>query len=130
MGVTDQHSQSQLYNEGPNDKFFIFTHVENPGSELSIPNLHPEEEVVDYLKDVNFKKLLHTENAATAQSLSKNDRPSITIQIDEVNETALGGLFMLFEGATAFLGEFYEINAFDQPGVELSKNLTKELLRQ
>lgn len=130
LGATDQHSQSQLYNEGPNDKFFIFIDVKNLGPEIKIPNLFPEEEVVDYLKDVSFNKLLQTEKEGTAGALNKNDRPNITIQIETVNERFLGELFMLFEGATAFLGEFYGINAFDQPGVELSKNLTKEMLRK
>lgn len=129
LGVTDQHSQSQLYNEGPNDKFFIFLHVEDVGPDIEIPNLNPDDPAVDYLKDVTFKKLIHTEMMGTIGALTQNDRPNITLAIQEVDEHNLGGLFMLFEAATAFLGEFYDINAFDQPGVELSKNLTKEMLR-
>lgn len=128
LGVTDQHSQSQLYNEGPNDKFFIFLHVEKPGPEILIPNLHPDNEAVDYLNDVTFTKLLHTEMMGTIAALTQNDRPSITLGIQEVDAHNLGSLIMLFEAATAFLGEFYNINAFDQPGVELSKDLTKEML--
>jgi glucose-6-phosphate isomerase len=64
----------------------------------------------------------------TIGSLNKNERPNITLSLDKVSAHTLGELFMLFMGATAFLGELYGINAFDQPGVELSKNLTKELL--
>ncbi|MFB6226048.1 MAG: glucose-6-phosphate isomerase [Candidatus Paceibacteria bacterium] len=52
----------------------------------------------------------------------------MTITIDKIDEYHLGQLFMLFEGATAFLGEFFDINAFNQPGVELAKDLTKEKL--
>jgi len=128
LGVTDQHSQSQLYNEGPNDKFFIFIAVEDFGADMEIPNLKPMSPSVNFLQNVSFKKLMHTEQKGTEQALTKNDRPNITITVDSVSENALGQLFMLFEAKVAFLGEFYNIDAFDQPGVELSKNLTKELL--
>jgi glucose-6-phosphate isomerase len=124
LGVTDQHSQSQLYNDGPNDKFLIFINVEDPGPEITIP----EDDSIEYLKDITFGRLLHTEMEGTIQSLTKNNRPNITISIPRVDAHYLGQLFMLFEAATAFLGEFYEINAFNQPGVELSKKITNELL--
>lgn len=117
LGVTDQHSQSQLYHEGPNDKLIIFIKVENLGPEIKIPQLN-----------ISFNKLMQTEMEGTISSLTKNDRPNITITIPTVDEETLGQLFMLFEGATAFLGEFLNINAFDQPGVELSKQITRKLL--
>ncbi|MBT7754726.1 MAG: glucose-6-phosphate isomerase [Candidatus Magasanikbacteria bacterium] len=127
LGVTDQHSQSQLYNEGPNDKLFFFLHVEKFGVDISIPNPSSIEEV-SFLDNTTFSQLLHAEESATAMSCTKNDRPNMTIRISSVDEEHLGQLFMLFEGATAFLGEFYGINAFNQPGVELSKVLTREAL--
>lgn len=126
LGVTDQHSQSQLYNEGPNDKFFIFLNVQNFGSEIAIPA--PKDSPFAYLHNISFQKLFQTGFEGTRASLTRNLRPNITLTIDEINASALGGLFLFFEGATAFLGELYGINTFDQPGVELSKQLTKELL--
>jgi len=127
LGVTDQHSQSQLYHDGPNDKFFIFMELDR----FNVPDIViPEKEGLDYLKDVTFNKLINTEKRGTEMSLTQTNRPNITIKLDQLNTKNLGGLFMLFEGATAFLGEYYGINAFDQPGVELSKKLTKELLTQ
>lgn len=127
LGVTDQHSQSQLYNEGPNDKFFIFIKVKNFGTTIDIP-VKKDDPEMHYLHGVSFTKLMHTEQEGTQESLIKNNRPLITLSIDTINEEYLGGLFMLFECATAFLGEFFNINAFDQPGVELSKVITKKLL--
>ncbi len=130
LGVTDQHSQAQLYNEGPNDKFFIFIDVKDFGTDMEIPNLKPQSPTVDFLQNVSFRKLMHTEKKGSEQALTKNDRPNITITVDSVSEETLGEVFMLFEASIAFLGEFYNIDAFNQPGVELSKNLTKELLLQ
>ncbi len=128
LGVTDQHSQSQLYNEGPNDKLIMFIEVERLGPDLKIPKAHDKPEL-DFLdKGITFNQLLTIEKEATAGSLTKNDRPNLTIKVDSLTEETLGELFMLFEASIAFLGELYNINAFDQPGVELSKKLTKEAL--
>lgn len=123
QGVTDQHSQLQLFSDGPNDKLIIFLEVENLGQEIQIP-----QNPIDYLKGVSFNKLMQTELEGTRQALTKNGRPNITIKLPEVSELTLGALFMHFQTSIAFLGEFYGIDAFNQPGVELSKNLTKELL--
>lgn len=127
LGVTDQHSQSQLYNEGPNDKFFIFIKVKDFGINIDIPVKNDDPEM-NYLHGVSFTELMHTEQEGTQESLVQNNRPIVTLTIDSINEERLGELFMLFEGATAFLGEFFSINAFNQPGVELSKKITKKLL--
>ncbi|MBN1494999.1 glucose-6-phosphate isomerase [Candidatus Peregrinibacteria bacterium] len=119
LGVTDQHSQNQLYNEGPNDKFFIFIKVKDLGETIKIPN---------YIKNLSFNKLFHTEQEGTIQALTHYKRPNIIINIDKVDEENLGALFMLFEASVAFLGELFKINAFNQPGVELSKKITQKLL--
>lgn len=128
LGVTDQHSQSQLYNEGPNDKVHLFINIKDLGTELEIPLPWQEFNGLKYLKGVTFNKLMATEMKGTMESLNKNNRPNLLLEIDKVDEEHLGAMFMLFEAATAFLGEYFEINAFDQPGVELSKQITKKLL--
>jgi glucose-6-phosphate isomerase len=128
LGVTDQHSQSQLYNEGPNDKLIIFIKVKEMGSKVRIPNPPANTPELKFLKNTDFQTLLQTEMEGTVSSLTKNDRPNVTIEIPHLNAETLGELFILFEGATAFVCEMMKINAYDQPGVELSKKITKELL--
>lgn len=118
LGATDQHSQTQLYNEGPNDKLIIFLELEK------FPNDIPIDE------KITFGKLLNIELEGTRRAYTKNNRPNITITLNSLSEETLGELFLLMQGSIAFLGEFLEINAFDQPGVELSKKYTKELLDQ
>jgi glucose-6-phosphate isomerase len=130
LGVTDQHSQSQLYNEGPNDKLIIFISAQKLAPETKVPMIYPQYKEVHYLNNISFNQLINTEMQGTIDALTQNNRPNIEIKIDQLNEKTLGELFFLFEGATAFLGEFMNINAFDQPGVELSKMITKQLLNQ
>lgn len=125
LGVTDQHSQLQLYNEGPTDKLIAFLEVENESSPL-IPKI--ETPSLSYLSGHSFHELMTIEKQGTEQGLKEYKKPTLTLKIPEVNAYELGQLFMFFEASIAFLGEYYRINAFDQPGVELSKKLTKKLL--
>ncbi len=127
VGVTDQHSQLQLFAEGPNDKLVLFIRVENFSKNPEIPVL-VENEKTSFLKGKTFKELLLAEQKGTADSLTEKNRPNLTIKIDKMSEAHLGALFLLFEGSTAFLGEYLNINAFNQPGVERSKILTRENL--
>ncbi len=127
LGATDQHSQLQLYNEGPTDKLIILIDVEKEGGPM-IPKV--ERPSLNYLSEISFHKLLRTECQGTAEALTEYKKPNIQITIPEINEYHLGQLFMLFEASIAFLGEYYRINAFNQPGVELGKNITKKLLSQ
>ena len=126
-GVTDQHSQLQLYAQGPDDKQFIFLTKTREKEDQIIP-APTDNEKTKMLHGISFGALLQTEYQGTAASLDELGRGSVTLEIDQINEETLGELFMLFQGMTAFLGEFLEIDAFDQPGVERSKVLTREYL--
>lgn len=125
LGATDQHSQLQLYNEGPMDKLLMLIEVAEDRSP-KIPQV--ENEAMNYLSGVSFQELMNVERRATSQALTEYKKPNLTIEIERVDARTLGALFMLFEGSIAFLGEFYKIDAFNQPGVELSKQLTKQAL--
>lgn len=127
LGVTDQHSQLQLYNEGPTDKLFCFIHVEKAPSP-HLPTIDSRD--FGYLSGQSFHTLMDKAFMGTRQALSEYKKPNVTLEIPEINAYELGQIFMFFEASIAFLGEYYRINAFDQPGVELSKRITKQLLSQ
>lgn len=128
LGTTDQHSQVQLYIEGPQDKVIIFLEVEQFRRELTMPGLFGDVSSLGYLGGQTVNKLMASEFTATREALAQRDRPSMTVTFDEVNARAVGEFLMLFEVATAIAGELYNINAFDQPGVELGKVLTYGLM--
>lgn len=124
LGVTDQHSQAQLYMEGPYDKVIAFLSVEDFGQTVKIP-------VVDknhYLSNRTLNELLKAEEQGTRGALTKAERPNLTISVSEISAFTLGELFFFFEMATAYMGELMNINAFDQPGVELAKIYTHALM--
>lgn len=126
LGATDQHSQLQLFREGPNDKLFIFIEIGDSGPNIPIPAT--TEPSLAYFKGHSLNQLFQAEFEATRQSLTENNRPNLTVKLDRVDEYHLGALFMLFEVSIALLGEFFEVDAFDQPGVERSKVLARENL--
>ena len=124
LGATDQHSQAQLYMEGPYDKIVTFLEVENFAEELEIPGAYEDLGGLGYLGGHSFAELINTEKKATELALNKRQRMNQTVKVPEVNEFTLGQLFYLFEFQTAVAGELFDINAFNQPGVELGKNYT------
>jgi glucose-6-phosphate isomerase len=127
LGATDQHSQVQLFMEGPSDKTVTFVTAGELGADLPIPHEHADLPDLAYLGGRRLGELLHTECQATAGALAARGRPSMAIRLERVDPWHVGGLFMLLEIATAYAGELYGVNAFDQPGVELGKRFTYAL---
>ncbi len=128
LGVTDQHSQTQLYMEGPFDKVLVFLAVDNFASQVPIPALYPELPDVHYLGGHTMEQLFTAERLATEYALAQANRPSLTIHVPEINPFTVGQLLFLLEVQTAFAGGLYSINPFDQPGVELGKHFTYGLM--
>jgi glucose-6-phosphate isomerase len=126
LGTTDQHSQLQLYNQGPNNKFFIFLRVLKPKFDVTVNDALPK--AIDFLNGKKLSTILEAAYRGTASTLAKNGRPNITLTLEKIDETNIGALFMLFEFQVTLLGLLYKVNAFDQPGVEESKALTKKIL--
>jgi glucose-6-phosphate isomerase len=124
LGVTDQHSQAQLYMEGPYDKIISFLSVRDFGRKTAIPKIDP----AHYLAGRSLNELLKAEELGTRAALTKAQRPNVTITISEISPLTLGQLFFFFEMAVAYMGELMNVNAFDQPGVELAKVYTYALM--
>lgn len=120
VGATDQHAQVQLFVEGPRDKLVLFVTIDAHARDLTIPQSTGP---LAYLSGRMMTELLAAEHRGTALALAADKRPSLTLAVPELNAHALGGLFFLFEAATALAGELLDIDAFDQPGVELGKRL-------
>lgn len=127
-GVVDQHSQVQLYMEGPNDKHVIFVEIERFERDLRIP-AHPAlPESLAHLGGRNLSEVLHAELAGTRAALTNAGRPTSRFVFRELHPRALGGFIFAWEMITALMGELLDIEAFDQPGVELGKKIAHGLL--
>ncbi len=128
LGVTDQHSQVQLYTEGPYDKVVTFLSVASYKEKTAIPHGCEDIPDVSFLGGHTMEELIQAENKATAFALTAAGRLNYTINLPEVNEFTLGQLLFLFELQTAYAGAMFNINTFNQPGVEAGKKATFALL--
>ncbi len=128
LGTTDQHSQVQLYAEGPFDKVFTFLRVEHFARDFAFPNPFPTVEAASYLAGHQMGELMNAEQAATEVALTDAGRPNLTITFPEVSPKSVGQFLMLYEVATVISGKLYGIDPLDQPGVEAGKKATYALL--
>lgn len=128
LGTTDQHSQVQLYREGPNNKLFTFLQVNDFDKDPTIgpaPRCAPD---LDFLAGKKLSILLNNEKKATEYALLESKRPCLTIVFPEVNAYTVGQFIYLYEVTTSFAGALFEINPYDQPAVELGKEATFALM--
>ncbi len=127
LGATDQHSQIQLYNEGPNNKVINFIRVKNFDNTLEIPNIF-EYTGIGYLGGKTINQLINAEADSTRVSLADYKRPTVSIYLDKVDGYNVAQLLYMLEVQTAIAGELYNIDTFNQPGVEQAKNYTYALM--
>jgi glucose-6-phosphate isomerase len=128
LGATDQHSQVQLYIEGPFDKTVTFLTAREPGSDLEIPRAYEDVPELGYLGGRTLGDLLDAERQATSAALAERGRMNMTIELPRVDAHGLGQLFMMLQVATVYAGSLYDVDPLDQPGVELGKQLTYALM--
>ena len=127
LGVTDQHSQIQLYREGPFDKVITLIAVENYRKEVEISEGCKDIPDVSFLCGHTMNELITSERIATEYALTTAQRLNYTITLPEVNAFTIGELLYMFELETAYAGAMLNIDTFNQPGVEGGKNATYAL---
>lgn len=129
LGVTDQHSQVQLYREGPADKVFTILSVDGFGERLDLPAGPDSLEGFGYLAGKTMADLLKQEERATVWALADaSGRPSVRITLDAVTPEAVGGLLQMLMVQTSIAGEMLGIDTYNQPGVEAGKEATRALM--
>ena len=126
LGAIDQHSQVQLYTEGPNDKLHQLIAVEEYRDSVAIPE--PPHADLGYMKGGELGQLLSRERLATAWALTQAERPNFTITIPTIDAGIVGEFFYMMQLQTVMAGALYTVNPFGQPGVEAGKNATYALM--
>jgi glucose-6-phosphate isomerase len=121
VGVTDQHSQVQLYAEGPFDKWFTFLAVDQQDHAVQIPGAWEDLKGTAYLAGRTLNELFGAEREGTRIALTEAKRPNLSIHFPSVTPHTVGQYLYLMELAVAVMGEHYGVDAFDQPGVEAGK---------
>ncbi|KAF1086133.1 Glucose-6-phosphate isomerase [Sporotomaculum syntrophicum] len=128
LGATDQHSILQLYKEGPADKVLGFVKIDSFPVDITLPEAFPEEKEYAYFTGHTMSEQLDIEQLATEMTLVGAGRPCYRITLKEVSPETLGALLYFYEALVVYTANLYNINPFDQPGVEEGKNITYALM--
>jgi glucose-6-phosphate isomerase len=130
VGATDQHSILQLLRDGPDDKVTWFMTVSEVADEVAIPKTRVSASYPAFqlLEGHTLHELLKVEYQATSRVLANQGRPNLTLQLDQLDERSLGAMYFFFSVLTGFAGTLWNMNAFDQPGVEEGKVYIREAL--
>lgn len=127
-GPVDQHSQLQLFLDGPADKLLTLILPSSAGQGPRVPESYRDDPLIGYLAGHAVGDLTDAQGRATAETFTRNGRPVRTFRIDRLDERTLGALLMHFMLETIIMGLMMNVDPFDQPAVEQSKVLAKEYL--
>jgi glucose-6-phosphate isomerase len=130
LGATDQHSQIQLYREGPNDKIINILEVARFDKTVRIPEVLKRVAEMAYLRGRTMNVAMAAELQGTLEALKESQRPVSRIVLPRVNAYTVAQLLYLLEVETAMAGQLYKVDAFIQPGVVKQKEITKEILER
>ncbi|TYO94846.1 glucose-6-phosphate isomerase [Desulfallas thermosapovorans] len=128
LGATDQHSILQLFKEGPADKVLGFVTIENQPVDITLPEAFPGEKEYAYFTGHTMGRQLSIEQLATEMTLVGAGKPCYRVTLREISPEVLGALFYFYEALVVYTGRLWNINPFDQPGVEEGKNITYALM--
>jgi glucose-6-phosphate isomerase len=128
LGAIDQHSQIQLYTEGPNDKLIQLIAIDRYRDRVEIPTPPANMPELAYFQGGELGQLLDRERLATSWALTSASRPNFNITVPGIDAGIIGELFYLYQLQTVMAGALYTVNPFGQPGVEAGKNATYALM--
>lgn len=129
IGTTDQHSLLQLFVDGGDDKIYTMITLGDYGEHQIIPPLLSVKGS-DYLAGHSLEDLTQVEATSTIKTLRKLGRPVFHIEIPNIDEQYTGELLMSYQLITISVASLYNVNPFDQPGVEANKRLTMKMLSE
>ena len=129
LGSVDQHSQLQLYLDGPKDKFFTFItqHTAGIGNKIKVPDNLKQQ--LDFLDDKYLGDVINANQDATIESLKESGALVREFRFLNFDDESYGQLLMFFMLETILLGYMLDVNPFDQPAVEVGKKKAKAILR-
>ncbi len=130
LGTVDQHSQLQLYLDGPCNKMFSLVCFDDPVASVSIDPDLAGHAGLDYLDGRSMSDLVAAEARATGEALVETGRPTRLFRINAIDEPVLGALMMHFMVEVMVTARLLGVNPFTQPAVERSKALARRYLTE
>jgi glucose-6-phosphate isomerase len=125
IGPVDQHSFLQLIMDGVRDKTVTFIKIDDLGDDSIIPRKSSNKFDIlglQYAEGYSFNQLLNMQADATILSVQEQDNvPCDVISISTVDEYNIAKIMFSYQLLVSCIGQFLQINTYDQPGVEYGK---------
>ncbi len=128
LGPLDQHSQLQLFMDGPREHLMTVLRLETSGKGNRIDPALAASAGLDEMAGRTIGDLVAAQSQGVPEALAQAGRPVRTFDIARLDEEAIGALMMHFMIETILAGRMLGIDPFDQPAVELAKVLSRERL--
>lgn len=128
VGPTDQHAQMQLFLDGPNDKLLLFVRVQRHDSDFRLGTFDWSDFDAGYVQGRSLGEVIDSQLVGTAQACTQKGRANATLSLPAVDAAGMGELIMGLQVATTIAGMTLGVNAYDQPAVELGKQLSRRML--
>ncbi len=127
LGVRDQHSILQLFEDGPDDKVYQFVKAENYDGDLKLPD---KTEIIDFIGSKRLSDVLSAEFHGTVKSLMERKRPIVKLMLKNLLPESMGELMMTYMVAVVSMAKLLNVNPYGQPAVERSKKIAYEMLKE
>ncbi|HEX2840135.1 glucose-6-phosphate isomerase [Hyphomicrobium sp.] len=128
IGPVDQHSQLQLFMDGPREIAVTVVRVASAGQGPKLDAEMAKLAGQSFLGGKTIGDVVDAQAHAIAEALTQAGRPVRTFDLDTLDERSMGALLMHFMVETILAGRLLNLDPFDQPAVELAKTLTRERL--
>jgi glucose-6-phosphate isomerase len=126
LGPVDQHSQLQLFMDGPREHLITVVRAPTAGEGPRLSTALAGMAGLDYLGDKTVGDLVGAQASAVPEALGRAGRPVRIFELARLDEASLGALMMHLMLETILAGRLLGVDPFDQPAVELAKVITRE----
>jgi glucose-6-phosphate isomerase len=130
LGATDQHSQVQLFRDGPDDKLITLLEVERFGSKLATSANTKSATNLAYLNGSNLQTIINSQKLATEHALLASGRPTLSLLFPQVSPETVGQFIYLYQAVVAYLANLMGVDAYSTPAVALGKQGAAALMGQ
>jgi glucose-6-phosphate isomerase len=126
LGPVDQHSQLQLFMDGPHEHLITVVRAPSAGTGPRIDADLANASGLAYLAGRTAGDLVTAQSHALPQALARAGRPVRTFDLAQLDEASLGALMMHMMLETILAAHLLGVDPFDQPAVELAKEIARE----
>ncbi len=135
LGPESQHHTNQRFLGGKKNVVGLFMIVKEPENDLRIELPQDLQEInykgqkLSLIQNLLYQKALLAEYIGTKEDADTNKVPNTTLELDKISEQSIGMLIAFWHLVAFYSSKLRQVDPFNQPAVEASKNITVEVIK-